>query len=93
MLVAEVGLISDFTGVQLVVAVGVQSRLHQVACVLAVGSGRDCEELEEVSYSRTVNHSVAEVVCPHNLITVEVGVEIAIPASLHNSPVTSAATR
>ena len=92
MLVAEVGLVGDFIGVELIVTVGVQSRLHQVACVLAIGSGRGREELEEVAYSRTVDYDVAEVVCPGNLIAVEVSVEIAVPTPLQNSPITSATT-
>ena len=90
-LMAEVGLIGDFIGVQLVVAIGVQACLHQIASELAVGTCGDREEFEQPVNRGSVDHSVAEVVGPEDLVAVEVGVEIVVPSSLHRGPVAPAA--
>ena len=67
-LVAEVGLIGDLIGVQLVVAVGVKPGLHQIAAVLAVGPGGLREELEEVAIGSAVDIGVAEGFSPEDLV-------------------------
>ena len=90
-LMAEVGLIGDFIGVQLVVAVGVQARLHQIASELAVGTCGDREEFEQPVDRGSINHSVAEVVGPEYFVAVEILVKIVVPAPLYRGSVASAA--
>ena len=86
-LVAEVGLVGDFIGVQLVVAVGVKPGLHQIAAVLAVGPGGLREELEEVAIGSAVDIRVAEGFGPEDLVGIEVLVEVVIPTPLQQGSV------
>ena len=91
-LMAEVRLIGDLVGVQLIVAIEVESRLHQVAAVGAVGgTGGHREEGEQVVHSGAVHHCVAEVLGPQHLVAVEVLVEVAVPAALEGTAVIAVA--
>ena len=69
-LMAEICLSGDFVGVQLIVAVEVQARLHQIAGVGAVRTGGHREVIEQEVHCSAIHHLVAEVLGPQHLVAV-----------------------